>query len=97
MVFNRPVQLNYDYVLNHYSKGRNLALNDSEQEELVKQVLQNAFTFQYRAKSEQFKAELIDLKILEFRDAQEIDIQIVFDEPLFVSAESEANNRLSYD
>ena len=74
MVFNRPVQLNYDYVLDHYSQGRKLTEPNNSDKEFVNQVLKNAFKFEFTSKSDQFLAELIDFNVLEFRDAQEIDI-----------------------
>ena len=60
-------------------------------------MLQNAFIFEFRPKSELFKPELINFNVTDFRKGQEIDILIVFNEPLFVSFESESNNRPSMD
>jgi hypothetical protein len=74
MVFNRPVKLNSDYFFEKYKKGRHLyKLTDIEREYVYK-MLQNAFIFEFRPKSELFKPELINFNVTDFRKGQEIDI-----------------------
>ena len=60
-------------------------------------MLHNAFKIEYNPKPAEMQTQLLEFSVVDFKDSQEILIQLNFSEPLVVSYNADSNSPLSRD